>query len=304
VRVGFLGLGQIAGSAARALRAGRDSRWREARLAAWTPSGRGPDQAVHEGVIDVASRSPADAIDGADLVVLGAPLLDILDLIDQLAGPLRGALGPAAVITDVGSTKAAVIARAERHGLRFVGGHPMAGREQAGYAASDPELFADRPWIVVPTAAGEESDIRLVEGLALACAARPIRMTAIDHDAATAAISHLPLLLAAALVEGVAGGPTGERPGWATAAAIAAGGWRDTTRLALGDVTMGTGILATNPGPVAERLREVRSVLDGWLVELERPGGPDPTWIADRLRAAADRLGAAGSRRSEADERE
>jgi prephenate dehydrogenase len=290
MRIAFLGFGLISGSIARALRAAAEPRWRDARLGAWSPTGRGPFRAVREGVIDLAGADPASVVAEADLVIVGAPPLAALELLDQLGGPLRAALSSAAVVTDVTSTKTAVVARAERHGLRFVGGHPMAGREQAGYESAEAGLFADRPWVIVPGAGSAEADIRMVEALATACGSRPLRMSAADHDDAAAAISHLPLLVSAALVEAVAGGPATEPSGWATAAQLAAGGWRDMSRLARGDVSMGAGILATNAGPVADRLRALRLVLDDWQDELERAGGPDPRQIAERLELARSRV--------------
>jgi arogenate dehydrogenase (NADP+) len=116
-------------------------------------------------------------------------------------------------------------------------------------------------------------------------------MAAQVHDEAVAAISHLPLLADAALVEAVAGTPDAPRPDWPTAAALAATGWRDTTRLARGDVAMGAGIAATNAQALARRARDLRAVLDGWIAELERDDGPDPARLEARLRAAREVLG-------------
>jgi prephenate dehydrogenase len=290
VQIAFLGFGLIAGSTARALRTSTNRAWQGARLVAWSPSGAGPERAVRDGVVDAAAGHVPAAVEGADLVVLGAPPLDVLGLIEELGGPSRGALPDAAVVTDLASTKAEIVAAAERHALRFVGGHPMAGREQSGYDASEARLFMGRPWVIVPGTRASEADVELVAALATACGAEPVRMSAAAHDAATAGISHLPLLAAAALVEAVVGAAGGEDSGWAEARPLAASGWRDTTRLARGDVAMGAGILATNAGPVAARLRSLRAVLDEWLAELERPGGPDPERLAARLRAARDLL--------------
>jgi prephenate dehydrogenase len=195
---------------------------------------------------------------------------------------------PDAVITDVASTKAAIVLRATALGLRFVGGHPMAGREASGYEASTGDLFLGRPWVVVPTA--DDDAVARVEALAAATGAHPRRMTAAAHDEAVAAISHLPLVVAAALVEAVAGG-SDDRDDWPTAAGLAASGWRDMTRLARGDVTMGAGIVATNGPAIAARVRDLVMVLEGWLAELERSGGPDEEEVAARLRNARDRLG-------------
>lgn len=284
MRIAFLGFGLIGGSVARAVRARRPA-WS---IAAWTPSGWGPAAGQAAGVLDVAADTPDAAVRDADLVVLAAPAPDALALLDELAGPWRGALAPDAVITDVTSTKASLVLRATALGLRFVGGHPMAGRDTSGFEASDADLFVDRPWVIVPTT-DADADAR-VETLALATGARPVRMTAAAHDAAVAGVSHLPLLAAAALVETVAGGAAGVRDDWPAASSLAASGWRDMTRLARGDVAMGTGIVATNAPEIAARVRELVTVLEAWLVELERPGGPDPATVEARFRAARERL--------------
>jgi prephenate dehydrogenase len=293
VKVTFLGLGLIGGSIARALRADADG-WQ---LTAWSPGGAGPGAALADGVIAAAPATIGEAIDGADVVILAAPPTACLDLLDEIAGSLRGALAPGAVITDVASTKAAIVARAGDLSLPFVGGHPMAGRETAGYAAADPALFRGRPWVLVP---GERTPGVLVarlEQLARACGAMPVLMDAAAHDAAVAGISHLPLLAAVALVEAVAGRPGQPGlPGWDEAAALAAGGWASATRLALGDPVMGAGIAATNAAPIATRLRALREVLGEWLALLDaadRQGVPDEEAIRARLAAARDRLRAA-----------
>jgi prephenate dehydrogenase len=140
--------------------------------------------------------------------------------------------------------------------------------------------------VVAPAVGAGAGDVERVESLALAVGARPLRMAPIDQDLAVAAISHLPLIAAAALVEAIASDP--DR--WPASQALAAGGWRDMTRLARGDADMGAGILATNARPVAGWLRAYRDALDGWLAELDgaiaedRPVVPDAGTI-DRFRA-------------------
>jgi prephenate dehydrogenase len=298
-RIAFLGFGLIGGSIAKALRAPAASEVRELQLVAWTPGGKGPEAGVAAGILDVAAPAASAALEGAGLVILAAPPLDVLDLLDDLAGPLREALAPDVTITDVASTKAAIIERAGRLGLPFVGGHPMAGRDESGVGASNADLFRDRPWIVVASAneAAAEARVARVETLARTVGARPVRIGAAEHDSLVAAISHLPLVAAAALVEAVTGsaGPAaaadaGWAEDWPAARHLAASGWRDATRLARGDPAMGAGILATNAGPIVARLRAYRHVLDTWIAELERPSGPDPEELEDRLLAVRERL--------------
>ncbi len=290
MHIGFIGFGLIGGSIARAVRADRTrSSWT---MGAWSPSGEGPARAAADGIIDRAAGSAAEALRDADLVVLAAPPTACLVALDDLAGKWRTSLSVTAVITDVASTKVALLAQADAVGLRYVGGHPMAGLELTGYPAGRADLFVDRPWVVIPGRVASPGDVERVTSLAEACRARVLHMDAVTHDRAVAGISHLPLILAAALVESVAGPGSGPpRADWPTVAQLAAGGWRDMTRLARGDATMGAGIAATNASALAERIREFQATLEAWRTELERPGGPDQSAIADRLRAAAERLG-------------
>lgn len=285
MHLAFLGFGLIGGSIARAVRANPSTAdWV---ITAWSPSGDGPRQAVAHGVVDTAAGAPEAALTGADIVVLAAPATSCLTLIDRLAGPWRTLLPETAVVTDVASTKAAIMSRADATELRFVGGHPMAGLEATGYGVATADLFVGRPWVVVPGAFAEPMDVERVAALITACSARMVPMDAAAHDRAVAAISHLPLILAAALVEAVVGGtPGGGTDDWPLAATLAAGGWRDMTRLARGDAAMGAAIAVTNAPALAARLRDLRTVLDGWLEELDRADGPRESVIRDRLAAA------------------
>lgn len=289
MHVAFIGFGLIAGSVARAIRASAPSAsWT---MAAWSPSGAGAARAVSEAVIDRAAATPLDALIDADLVVLAGPPIACLRAMDELVGSWHAALPPSAVITDVASTKATLLERADAAGLRYVGGHPMAGLDTSGYGASRADLFVDRPWVVVPGRVASGEDVERVTRLVEACGARVVTLDAAEHDRAVAAISHLPLVVAAALVEAVAGnGTSSPPPDWPTAKALAAGGWRDMTRLAHGEPAMGAGIAVTNAAAIADRLRDLIEVLEGWQHELERDGGPDEAAIRVRLEAAKARL--------------
>lgn len=286
MRVAILGFGLIGGSVARAL-AIADRAWS---VAAWSPTGEGPRRAHQEGILTADPATPEATIEGADLVLLAGPPLACLEMVDRLAGPWSAALRPEAVVSDVASTKAAIVGRATDRGLRFVGGHPMAGVERSGYGAATAQLFVERPWVVVPTDPADGDALGRVTALAEACRARPIPLAAAEHDAAVAAISHLPLVVSAALVEAIAGPDADGAPdGWPLAARLAAGGWHGATRLARGDPAMGAGILATNGPAVATRLRDLRAALDAWLAQLEDPA-TEPSALEARLRSARDRL--------------
>jgi prephenate dehydrogenase len=284
-RIAFLGFGLIGGSIALALREAGSA----ARLAAWTPYGNGPAEGLRRGFLDEAAPTAAAALKGAGLVVLAGPPLVVLGTLGDLAGPLRDALSPEATVTDVASTKAMITRNAAAAGLAFVGGHPMAGRETSGVDAATPDLFVNRPWVVVRTAGSRALDVERVEALAVGVGARPVEMDAQEHDAAVAGISHLPLVLAAALVESVAT-TREDGPSWPLARRLAATGWADMTRLARGDPGMGAGILATNAGPVAARLRALRLVLDTWIELLDRDQGEDSGALEGRFRLARESL--------------
>jgi prephenate dehydrogenase len=286
-RIAFLGLGLIGGSIARALRENADGTIPE--IAAWTERGAGPRLARAAGVIDEAAATPGAAVEGADLVVLAAPPMACATLLERLgrSGDLGPRLAPGATVTDVASTKAALLAAATTAGTPYAGGHPMAGRETSGFGAADANLFLDRTWVVTESVNGGNPS--RVRALAQACGARVVELDAATHDRLVAAISHLPLLAAVSIVEAVAGGD-GARDDWAAAAGLAASGWRDTTRLARGDVTMGTEIAVTNAAEIAARLRDLRAAIDAWIETLEAPGGPDAAVIRGRLAAARHRL--------------
>ena len=286
MQVALLGLGLIGGSVAHALRAADPTgdRWR---LAAWTPSGAGPATALAAGIVDSAPADIEAVLRGADLVVLAAPPLACMDLLAVL-GELRDLPAAGATVTDVASTKAALTLAAIAAGIPFVGGHPMAGRETSGFDAADPDLFRGRPWVVTEAVGG--GDPERVRELVLACGAIPVSLDAARHDRLVASISHVPLLTSVALVEAVGGMGPAPAPDWFDAAALAATGWRDTTRLARGDATMGAEIAASNAAAIAGVLRVYRDRIDAWIDLLETPDGPSPEELRDRLQAARDRL--------------
>jgi prephenate dehydrogenase len=273
-RIAFLGFGLIGGSIAAAI---RSAGGRGSRMVAWTPAGVGPAEGVRRGFLDEAASSAAAALNGAELVVLAGPPLAIVATLAGESRPLRAAAEAGATITDVGSTKRRIVDAAAAAGLAFVGGHPMGGRETMGAASATADLLVDRPWVIVPGGEARAADVERVETLARATGARPVRLGADEHDAAVAAISHLPLVVAAALVESVAA----DARDWTLARSLAATGWSDMTRLARGDPDMGAGILATNSPAVVARLRAMRDALDRWIGQLERDAA-DPE-LRDRL---------------------
>jgi prephenate dehydrogenase len=289
VRVSILGFGLIGGSVALALRGRTEpGRWH---VTAWSRNPAPVQRAVADGAVDVAAGTLEEAVREAEIVLLAAPPLACLDLLDRLGGPLRDALPEDCTLTDAASAKSRIVGRADDLKLPFIGGHPMAGRELSGYGAAVPDLFVRRPWVTVLGRYARLCDGERVGELVEACGAIQVPMPAAAHDSAVAAISHMPLVVSAALVEAVAGGAgEPEHADWRAAEALSATGWAGMTRLAKGEPGMGAGIAAMNSAALAGRLRDVRAVIDSWIADLERDGGPDADALLTRFTAARDRL--------------
>lgn len=236
-RIGVVGLGLIGGSVAMAARErfpdaivrGCDEASRSAAAQA-----RG---AIADGNADV--RTLADC----DLIVVAVPLAAMPEVLTSIAET-----GTSALVTDVGSTKRHVmqVARATR-GLRFVGGHPMAGRERPGFEQAHRDLFVDRPWLLVEGTADAESGARL-ESFVRALGARARWMNADAHDRAVAFVSHLPQILGAALMAAADAGVGDAGIG------VAGPAFGEMTRLASSPAEMWRTVLAENADFVAEAL--------------------------------------------------
>ncbi|BCY15389.1 prephenate dehydrogenase/arogenate dehydrogenase family protein [Actinoplanes sp. L3-i22] len=238
MRIAVIGLGLIGGSLLRALAA-----------AGHEVSGFDADAATRELARAAGHRVPdsaPEAVDGTEVVALAVPLPHLPQAIADLAD-YRG------LVTDVTSVKGPVRALAEERGLRrFVGGHPMAGTAASGFAASDPELFQGCMWVLCVEPHGTDLDDWLtLARLYTALGARVLPITAAEHDNAVAAISHVPHLLAAALTESI-----NERP---LAAALAAGSFRDGTRVAATRAELTAAMCGGNANEV---IRELNHVID------------------------------------------
>lgn len=190
--------------------------------------------------VDRSARTPREAVDGAGLVILAAPILAIRELMEEIAP----ALEPGVVVTDTGSTKADVMRWARTllppH-ASFIGGHPMAGKTESGPAAAEATLFEQARWAIVPSSDAAEDAVDVVTGLAHSMGARPMFLDAEEHDSYVAAISHLPLMVATALFR-----VSRDSEAWPELSMLAAGGFRDTTRLAGTDPVMAHDLAITN----------------------------------------------------------
>lgn len=205
-------------------------------------------EAEAAGVVDDATTEPAQVLSEADLIIFSTPARTIIDQMMELAPFYK--MG--AVITDMGSTKQAIVQAmaALPENVHPIGSHPMCGKEKTGLAAAEATLFVDAPWILTPLERTPAGAIQLVRDLAQAVGATPRLLAADRHDKLVAAISHLPYALSAALVL-VAQGIAEDDPAvWE----VAATGFKDTSRLAASDVTMMLDILLTNRSAVGQML--------------------------------------------------
>jgi prephenate dehydrogenase len=248
-KIAILGLGLIGGSIALAAR----EIW-PAGLVIAVDAKDVLEQAMVRHAVDVAADEPY-VIAEADLVILAAPVRQNVELLGQL----EEYIDRPAVITDVGSTKRAIVeaARALPPRFTFVGGHPMGGASRGGFQAARSDLFKGRPWIFTPHGDGSGEALQQLSAFAAAMGAVPRTMTAADHDALLAFLSHLPQLTASALME-VVGGGAGD------ALALAGRGLVDTTRLAASPPGIWEDIAATN----ADEIRRALDALIARLTEL------------------------------------
>jgi len=231
--------------------------------------------ALEVGAIDRACSDLAQAVQDADLVILGTPV----GIFGDLLRGIRGCLPAGAVITDVGSTKRSVVNMAQRllpRSVAFVGSHPMAGSEKRGVEFARTDLFHNALCITTPTRRTDPAALKKVEEFWRTIGMRIVRLSPAEHDRVLADVSHLPHALAAALVAMQSEQALG----------LAGKGFLDTTRIAGGDGALWRDILLDNRANLRSSLRRLRRQIDR-LEEMLRRG--DGAAIARWLDGAAAR---------------
>lgn len=212
------------------------------------------------GAVDRTAPDAATAVRDAKMVIIAVPPLAVRGVFDEIAGRLS----EGTVVTDTTSTKTLAFAWAGEllpEHVSFVGGHPMAGKEEQGIKNAEATLFKDKTWAVSPAAGASESAVKSVMGLISVVGAEPLFVDPGEHDQYVAAISHLPLVMSAALFSLVR-----QSPSWDDIAPLAASGFRDMTRLASGEPRMAHDICATNGEAVVHWI-------DRYIEELRRYRG-------------------------------
>ncbi|HEV2294017.1 MAG TPA: prephenate dehydrogenase [Tepidisphaeraceae bacterium] len=233
------------------------------------------DKALASGAIDEAAESAADAVEGADLVILCTPV----GLFWQILSEIAPALAKGALVTDVGSTKRSVVHDAAQllpQHARFVGSHPMAGSEKRGIDFARADLFTGARCILTPDTSTDPDALAAVESFWRALGMRTTTLSPDDHDRLVCDISHLPHAVAAALV-------TMQDD---TALPLAGKGFLDATRIAGGDAGLWRDIFLDNRDNLAASVGRCRDTLDALLGLLDETRGEE---LAKWLDAAAAR---------------
>jgi prephenate dehydrogenase len=275
-KVAVIGVGLIGGSFALALKSANAC----GRVVGIGRSAANLRLALDSGLIDSIA---ADA-SGADLVLVATPVAQTPQVLASLAPQLK----PSAIVTDAGSTKRDVVAAA-RAALgaklrQFVPAHPIAGAEKSGAAAASADLFRGKRVVLTPLQENSAASLQAIESAWSACGARVSRMSPEEHDAVFAAVSHLPHLLAYALVHEFAG-----RVNSAQLFGYAAGGFRDFTRIASSHPEMWRDICVANREPLLAELDRYAAKLRALRPLLERGDGAALEQLFAEARAARER---------------
>jgi cyclohexadieny/prephenate dehydrogenase len=253
-RVALIGLGLIASSMAHAMRAGGLA----GEIVGYAKSAE--TRAVAKGLFcDLVTESAAEAVAGADLVVLAVPV----GAMGEIAAEIAPHLKPGAVVTDVGSVKQAVVDAVAPHlptGVQFIPGHPLAGTEYSGPRSGFSTLFQNRWWLLTPLEGNDPAEIARLRSLLEAMGANVDEMEVARHDLVLAVVSHTPHLIAYTMV-GVADHM--RRVSQSEVIKYSASGFRDFTRIAASDPTMWRDVFLTNKDAVLDILGRFAEELFG-----------------------------------------
>jgi len=263
--VAIIGTGLIGASVGLAL---KDQGWT---TIGWDPSPDALERATERNATDSAASSVSEAIHGVDLVVLAGPLEANLATLREMKTE--------ALVTDVTSVKVPLV-EAAPVGLRFVGGHPMAGREHAGPGAASPALFRGAPWVICDDQVAD-SDLEELVAVVTSVGANPVVMSAQRHDKVVAGVSHLPHLLAVALVNTISDNRDAEE--------LVSGSFRDLTRVASAESSWWPEVLTSNADAVTGAIDDLVASLTDLR---ERVAAGDREALTTRLESARSRRGA------------
>ncbi len=255
-KAGFIGLGLIGGSIARALKKISPDCY----LVAYNYRGKDPSgdlqAALNDQILDQVTSALEEGFPDCDLIFLCAPVLSNIEYLKQLKPLLK----PRCILTDVGSVKSNIHEAVEKLDLEawFIGGHPMTGSEKTGYSSSYALLLENAYYILTPTPKTPDSMLQTLYQLVQKMGSIPVILDAREHDRITAAISHVPHIIAAQLVNLVREADDTEEK----MRSLAAGGFKDITRIASSSPVMWQNICLTNT-------EEIKDCLDDYIASLQ-----------------------------------
>lgn len=251
-KIAIIGLGLIGGSLARAL----NLRMGIKDIYAVDMNADAINQAVSEGILKAGYTEINETIFAADIIFLCTPVKKSIEYL----GILSGRVSNECIITDVGSTKGELAAFIDtmKNPPCFIGGHPMAGSEKAGYTSGSAHLFENAYYVLTPCKCSDAHSIERMKKVIIGIGAIPIIMDAAEHDRVTGAISHVPHIIASALVNMVKVADKGD----GIVKLLAAGGFRDITRIASSNPVMWENIVSSNKAPIHELLDSFTDILE------------------------------------------
>ena len=251
-KLGFIGLGLIGGSIARAVRRTMP----ETVIVAYNRTRASLVQAMQDGVINLASDEIGSGFPDCDYIFLCMPVSRNIEMLPAL----KAVMGPQCILTDVGSVKSSMHKAVQDCGLsaQFIGGHPMAGSERTGYANSSDRMLENAYYILTPGEGTAQARVQEFTDIVKTIGAIPITVSSEEHDRATAAISHLPHMIAYSLVNYVRENDNEE----GLMRCIAAGGFKDITRIASSSPAMWESICLENKAQILDTIGGYREELD------------------------------------------
>ncbi|MDO5410842.1 MAG: prephenate dehydrogenase [Lachnospiraceae bacterium] len=272
--VGFVGLGLIGGSIARCLRETHP----EYHMIACGASEKTLNMALQDGTVDEIFPQVDSHLSACSLIFLCAPVEYNIGYLPVL----KKIIHKNCLITDVGSTKAEIHEAVNQLGLsdQFIGGHPMAGSEKSGYSHSNTHLMENAWYVLTPTDDTDPSALELMLECVHNCRAQHIVLNYQEHDRIVAAISHVPHLIAAGLVNLVQDNDNSLHQ----MKQLAAGGFKDITRIASSSPVMWEQICTSNTAPIADILRKYISIMEGILTDVEKQDGKSINYFFEKSR--------------------
>lgn len=220
-------------------------------------------EAVKRGAVDSIAESAAEAVREAELVILAVPVFSTLELLSEILPVVK----KETVITDVGSSKGWIMEAIENFlpsSVYFVGGHPMAGSEESGIKGADSALLENAIYVLTPGPASPDPVVEKLFKMFEETGAQPLSLDPSTHDQVVALVSHLPHLVASALVQSVAGSDNME-----LVRTLAAGGFRDSTRIALGNAKLWRDICISNRHALSKALSNFRKSIEALQQDLD-----------------------------------